>query len=275
MKPENTFRVLSIGDIMGDPGRTAVFRSLHKLTSNYEPDIVIANGENAAHGFGITRNIANELLQNGIDVLTTGNHVWHRKEIFKYADDTPAFLRPINYPHGTPGHGLYILEKGGQKIAVINAMGRIYMDAIDCPFQAIDRVLPELQEQNVNIILVDFHADASSEKQSMGRYFDGRVSAVWGTHTHVQTADEHVLPGGTAYIGDIGMCGCSESIIGMRIEDSIRRVVHHLPVRFSPADNGPIEIQGVVIDIAKDSGKATMITRFRTESGSIKPHAKK
>lgn len=270
MKPHNAFRVLVLGDVIGDPGRQAVFRSLHRLRQRLEPDMVIVNGENAAQGFGITRNNVDEFLQNGIQVITSGNHVWQKKEIFKFIDEYPAMLRPLNYPPDTPGHGSVILEVQGIKVAVINAMGRIYMDAIDCPFQAIDRLLPELSRQDVRIILIDFHADASSEKQVMGRYFDGRVSAVWGTHTHTQTADERILPGQTAYIGDIGMCGCTESIIGMRIEDSIRRVVHHLPVRFSPADQGPLEVQGIVVDIDRDSGKAMMITRVREEAGFVK-----
>ncbi len=273
MKPNNVFRALVLGDVIGDPGRQAIFRTLHKIRQRLEPDMVIINGENAAHGFGITRNIVEEFLQNGISVVTTGNHVWQKKEIFKFIDEFPGFLRPLNYPPGTPGHGSVILDIQGVKVGVINAMGRIYMDAIDCPFQAVDKVLEEFKSQGVNIIFIDFHADASSEKQVMGRYCDGRVSAVWGTHTHTQTADERILPGKTAYIGDIGMCGCTESIIGMRIEDSIRRVVHHLPVRFSPADNGPIEVQGIVVDVDRETGRAMMISRVREEGGSVQPTA--
>ncbi len=271
MKAKNTFRTLVLGDVIGDPGRQAVFRTLHKLRSRMEPDLVIVNGENAAHGFGITRNNAEEFFHNGVDVITTGNHVWQKKEIFKFIDEFDHLLRPLNYPPGTPGHGYTIIEKTGIKVAVINAMGRIYMDAIDCPFQAVDKVIEHLEKEGIKHIFIDFHADATSEKQVMGRYTDGRVSAVWGTHTHTQTADERILPGKTAYITDIGMCGCTESIIGMRIEDSLRRVVQHLPVRFSPAEDGPVEAQGIMIDTDIDSGRASLITRIKEDGGIVQP----
>jgi hypothetical protein len=270
MKSLNVFRVLAFGDIIGDPGRIVLRNTLKTFRDKYMPDTVIVNGENSAHGFGVTKGITEELLNSGIDVITSGNHIWQRKEIFNFINDYPSLLRPINYPPGTEGNGSVVLEKGGVKYAVINAMGRIYMEPIDCPFQKVRSEAERLKKEGVSIILVDFHAEATSEKQIFGRYFDGKISAVWGTHTHVQTSDEKILPNGSAYISDIGMCGCVESIIGMKIAESHRRVIEHYPARFSPADSGPLEVNGVIIDIDKQTGKAILITRIKEEAGVYK-----
>ena len=263
MKSENIFRVLAFGDVIGDTGRKAFAGSINRLKVKLMPDLVVLNGENSAHGFGITRQVAGQLLDTGVDVITTGNHVWQKKEVFDFIDAIPNLLRPINYPPNTPGHGSFIYEVNGLKAAVINAMGRIFMDPIDDPFQSVDREIERLKNEGVKIILVDFHADATSEKQAFGWYFDGRLSAVWGTHTHIQTADERILPKKTAYITDIGMCGSIDSVIGMKIEESFRKVIHHLPVRFSPEDRGTIEIQGVIIDIDRNTGEAVLISRIK------------
>jgi 2',3'-cyclic-nucleotide 2'-phosphodiesterase len=263
MKPENVFCVFAFGDIIGEPGRKALFSIFYKFKNKYEPDLVILNGENAAHGFGITSQIVKQLFDGGIDVITTGNHVWQKKEVFEFIDKYPALLRPANYPPKTPGHGTYVWERNGLKAAVINIMGRIYMDPIDCPFQKVESEIERLSAEGVKIILVDFHAEATSEKQIFGWNFDGRISAIWGTHTHIQTSDERILPKKTAYITDIGMCGSIDSVIGMKIEDSRRKVIQHLPVRFSPEEGGAMEVQGAIIDINKNTGEAILISRIK------------
>ncbi len=237
--------------------------NLEKIKVKYQPDLIVLNGENAAHGFGITEEIVKNLFENGIDVITSGNHIWQKKEIFNFIGKYPALLRPLNYPDGTAGNGMVILEKSNVKVAILNLMGRIFMEPIDCPFKIAESHIKTLRENGVNIILVDFHAEATSEKQIFGWYFDGKVSAIWGTHTHIQTADERILPQGTAYITDIGMCGSRDSVIGMKIEESYRRVIQHLPVRFSPADSSPYIIEGVAIDINLISGKAVLISRIK------------
>ncbi len=267
MKPSTVFRVLALGDVIGESGKVAVRNALGLLNSRYQPDLVVVNGENAAHGFGITEKNVQQFFHYGIDVITTGNHVWQKKEIFNFVDKYPEFLRPINYPPQTAGHGSVVIERSGIRVAVINAIGRTYMDAVDCPFRTTEQEVKRLQTQGIQHILVDFHAEATSEKQMFGRFLDGKVSGVWGTHTHVQTADEQIFPGKTAYITDLGMCGCTESVIGMHIKDSHRRVINHLPVRFSPADDGPMEVRGVVIDLDRESGRAVMITRIREDAG--------
>ena len=267
MKSANVFRALAFGDIIGDSGRQALYNSLQKIIRRYEPDTVIVNGENADQGFGINNGIVNEFFNLGVNAITSGNHIWHRKETFDFIDKYPELLRPINYPPNVPGHGSVVLQSNSIKYGVISAMGRIFMEAIDCPFQVVEKEVEKMKRDGINIILIDFHAEATSEKQVFAHVFDGKISAVWGTHTHVQTADETILPGKTAYITDVGMCGCTDAVIGMKTAESVRRAVMHLPVRFSPADDGPIEIQGVVIDIDKETGKAVLITRIKEEVG--------
>jgi hypothetical protein len=225
--------------------------------------MIVLNGENSAHGFGINPAVAKIIFDGGVDVITTGNHVWQKKEVFDILDKIPPLLRPLNYPPKTPGHGSYIFEKNGVKAAVINIIGRIFMDPVDCPFQAVDKEIERLHDDGVKIILIDFHAEATSEKQVFGWFFDGRISGIWGTHTHVQTADERILPKKTAYISDIGMCGSTESVIGMKTVESYRKVIQHLPVRFSPEEGGPYEVNGIIIDILKETGEAIAIQRLK------------
>lgn len=273
MKSDNTYRIVAFGDIIGEPGRWALNNALPKIRNKYDPDLVVVNGENSAHGFGITRKIYSQLREVGVDVITGGNHIFQRKEVYGFINEFPDLLRPLNYPSGTPGHGAVVLEKNNVRVAVISLMGRIFMDPIDCPFHAMEQELNRLKNQDVRIILVDLHAEATSEKQTFGRYFDGRISAVWGTHTHTLTGDEVILPNKTAYISDIGMCGCTESILGMQIDQAVKRVVRHLPERFSPANEGPMEVNGVVIDVDRFTGKAILINTIRMEAGTA--YAKK
>src|SRR5919198_986413 len=209
-------KILFIGDIIGKPGRQVISRELHRLVDHHRVDLVIANGENAAGGFGITEETAKELFASGIHLLTSGNHVWDKKEALEFIDREGRLLRPANYPAGTPGRGSRVLSTaGGVRVAVLNLEGRVFMNNLDCPFRTADRELALLRKETP-VVLVDFHAEATSEKVSLGWYLDGRASAVIGTHTHVQTADERLLPGGTAYLSDVGMTGPMDSIIGMR-----------------------------------------------------------
>jgi metallophosphoesterase (TIGR00282 family) len=240
--------VLFIGDIVGAPGRRALEELLPRIVDHHYIDLVIANGENAAGGLGITPLVADQLLGQGIDVLTSGNHIWKHKEIIPYLESTDRLIRPANYPPETPGRSHTIVETAaGESVAVINLEGRVFMSSLDCPFRTVDRVLASLPLQT-KVIIVDMHAEATSEKQAMGWHLDGRVSAVVGTHTHVQTADERVLPGGTGYITDTGMTGPVDSVIGMKKEIILERFLSQLPQPFKVATQN-IQLQGVIIDI--------------------------
>ncbi|MGQ9602931.1 MAG: TIGR00282 family metallophosphoesterase [bacterium] len=253
-------RVLFIGDIVGRQGRKIVQDLLPKLKSEFEIDLTIANCENAAGGFGVTMKIIDELRQAGIDVMTSGNHIWDRQEIMGHLDSVPILLRPLNYPDGVPGRGRGIYEaRGGTKICVVNLMGRVFMRPIDCPFKAIDSLLSHLDPV---VTIVDMHAEATSEKIAMGWYLDGRVAAVIGSHTHVQTADERVLPGGTAYITDAGMTGSIDSVIGIEKDAIIRRFLTGIPTRFEAATEDAW-LMGVVVTIDLNCGKATSIERIQ------------
>jgi metallophosphoesterase (TIGR00282 family) len=232
------------------------------IRDRYGPDLVIANGENAAGGFGLTEQVAEELFSLGIDVLTSGNHIWDKREIYSYLDSSPRVLRPANYPPGVPGHYLYYAQVGADKVAVINLIGRVFMGDFDCPFRKIDELLAETSE-HTPITIVDFHGEATSEKQAFGWYVAGRVSVVAGTHTHVPTADERVLPGGTAYVTDLGMCGATDGILGMQREPIIGKFLNQLPTRFSVA-KGNRHLCGVIADI-DTSGKALKIVRIYYE----------
>lgn len=256
-------RLLVIGDVVGRSGRRAVKVNLGSLKKELDLDMVIANGENAAGGKGITREVAQELFESGVDVLTMGNHVWSKKEVFGYIDKEARIVRPANYPPGTPGIGANIYQacRKKVKVAVINLAGRIFLQCIDCPFRKADELVERLKEK-VEIIIVDFHAEATSEKVAMGWYLAGRVSAVVGTHTHVQTADECILPGGTAYITDVGMTGPSNSIIGVKKEVVIENFITQIPQRFEVA-TGPFQFNGVVIDINENNGEAIAIRRIQ------------
>jgi hypothetical protein len=252
-----------IGDIIGKPGRQAVIHALPDLRAEFELDLVIANGENVAAGAGLTPNLAEELLTQGVDVITSGNHVWDKREVYDYLDSGRPVLRPINYPDDAPGRGWLIHQLAdGERVAVVNAMGRVFMNQLDSPFAALDALLDGAAEPLPPIRIVDFHCEITSEKNAMGWYLDGRVSAVVGTHTHVPTADARLLPQGTAYISDVGMTGPRDSIIGFSLETVLPRFLSHLPTRFNVAD-GPVSLNGVVISIERTSGRATAIEQVQ------------
>lgn len=254
-------KIFFIGDIMGSPGRKAISALLHKVVDKYRVDLVVANCENASGGIGITPEVAEQLFQMGIDVMTSGNHIWKHKEIKPYLEANDRLLRPANYPAGTPGRGLTIIETAaGESAAVLNLEGRIFMNPLDCPFRTADRELAALPPE-VKVILVDMHAEATSEKLAMGWYLDGRVSAVIGTHTHVQTADERILPGGLGYLTDAGMTGPGDGIIGMDREVIIDRFLSQLPQKFKVAGQN-IQLQGVVLDI-ESNGKCRDLIRIQ------------
>ena len=258
-------RILFIGDIFGRPGRTIVKERLPGLVKEHAIDLVLANGENAAAGFGITPALAEELFELGIDVITTGNHIWDKREIIDYfqaADGnlhSPArrLLRPANYPPGMPGWGLYQGRKDEIPYAVLNLQGRVFMAANDDPFRVADKLLQEVKSK---VVLVDIHAEATSEKISMGWYLDGRVTVVVGTHTHVPTADEQVLPGGTAYITDVGMTGPYDSVIGVKKELIVAKFLSNMPARFEAA-TGDVRLCAIVVDCDEVTGKAREIKR--------------
>lgn len=258
--------ILFIGDIIGKPGRQALSRELDRLVDRYSVDLVIANGENAAGGFGLTIDVAKELFSLGIDCLTSGNHIWDKKEQVQHILADPRITRPANYPDGTPGSGSAIFTTpGGVKIAVLNLEGRVYMKNLDCPFRIADREIERLR-QEAKIIFLDFHAEATSEKSALGWYLDGRISALIGTHTHVQTADERVLPQGTAFMTDAGMTGSIDSVIGMGKEETIHRFLTQLPAKFEVAKKN-IHLNAAVISIDENSGKALKIERISVQCG--------
>lgn len=253
--------ILVIGDIVGKPGRKAVKDILPSVIKEFGISFTVANAENAAGGRGLSRDVMEELLSMEIDVLTMGNHVWDNKDIFNFIDDEIRLIRPINFPPHCPGQGYHIFTAGiNQKVAVINAMGRVFMNPLDCPFRAVDEVLDTVRDQ-ADIVLVDFHAEATSEKLAFAHYFDGQVTAVLGTHTHVQTSDERIMGGGTAYITDLGMTGPLDSILGMEKEMVIQKIIYQRPVRLEVA-KGPLQFDAVVLNIDDNSGKATGIKRI-------------
>lgn len=260
-------QVLFIGDIVGKPGRQAVGTLLPGLRRKYGPVLTIANAENAAGGFGITPSVAEELFRIGIDLLTSGNHIWDKKEAELYIAAERRLLRPANYPEHVPGSGVALWERDGRRVGVINLQGRVFMPTIDCPFTVGEQKI-SLLKQATDLIIVDFHAEATSEKQAFARFVDGRVSAVVGTHTHVQTADEQILPAGTAFISDVGMTGPSDSVIGMESSDVIHRFLTQTPSKFRVAKGTPI-LSAVVLDLEEESGKARAIARLqlREEGG--------
>lgn len=255
-------KILFIGDIVGKPGREMVRKYMPLLREREGIDFAIGNAENAAGGSGVTPSIAEELFNSGLDVLTSGDHIWKKRDIYDYIDRSDKLIRPLNYPSGAPGKGSTVITlKNGTKVAVINLIGRVFMDAVDCPF---DRVRTELRtiKDEAKIIIVDIHAEATSEKVAMGWFLDGKVSAVLGTHTHIQTADEKILPGGTAYLTDCGMTGPYESVIGRRKEEIITRFLTQLPTRFEMADAG-VEMHGAIVEIDEETGKAINIKRVQ------------
>jgi metallophosphoesterase (TIGR00282 family) len=261
-------RLLFIGDIVGKPGRELIRKGLRALIDTHEVDLVIANAENAANGFGVTRDIGDALLGWGVDVMTSGNHIWDKKEVIEYIAHEPRLLRPANYPAGVPGRGSYLAQTGdGRAVGVINVMGRVFMLDIDNPFAVVLKEIEALRSRT-RVIFVDMHAEATSEKIAMGWHLDGKVTAVVGTHTHVQTADERVLPLGTAYLTDVGMTGPHDSIIGMEREPSLARFLNAMPSRFEPATGNP-RLNGVLIDADDKTGRASSITRLSLSEQDI------
>lgn len=250
-------RILMIGDVVGRPGRRAVREFLPGLCHDYKINLVIANGENSAGGIGITSDTARELLDCGVNVITTGNHVWAKKEIIPYMDGELPIIRPLNFPPGVPGRGF--LEVKG--VLIVNLIGRVFIGEFDCPFRAIDSMLSEIKT-DPKVIIVDFHAEATSEKVAMGRYLDGRVSAVLGTHTHVGTSDACIFPRGTAYVTDVGMVGPADSVIGVDAESAIRRFLTSMPHRFFMGE-GPASFDAVLVEADEATGKAISIQRIQ------------
>jgi metallophosphoesterase (TIGR00282 family) len=254
-------KILFIGDIIGKPGRQALSRELDRLVDRHSVDLVLANGENASGGFGLTSETARELFDLGVHGITSGNHIWDKKEQVPLVLADPRIVRPSNYPEGVSGRGSMVLTTpGGIKVAVLNLEGRVYMKNLECPFRAADREI-ELLRQETPVIFVDFHAEATSEKAALGWYLDGRVSAVVGTHTHVQTADERLLTRGTAYLSDAGMTGSFDSVIGIGKEEAIRKFLTQLPVKFE-IPKKDIRINGVVVSVDEQSGRALGIERI-------------
>lgn len=254
-------KVLFIGDIIGEPGRKLVRQQLRGLIEKHAPDLVLANGENAAGGFGITPDIADELLFLGIDVLTSGNHVWDKKEIEPYLEKKGRLIRPANYPEGNSGFGSVVVStRSAGDVAVLNLEGRVFMSNLDDPFRVAEREIEKLKKQT-QVVIIDFHAEATSEKIALAWHLDGKASAVVGTHTHVQTADERVLPNGTAFITDVGMTGPTDSVIGVKKEQAIARFLYQTPHRFE-IPKGPVHLDAVLIDIDASTGKAKTIERI-------------
>jgi hypothetical protein len=253
--------LLFVGDIFASPGRSIVAQNLKRIVAEEKIDLAIANAENAAGGFGITPQLADELFGYGLDVLTTGNHVWDKREIYEYLPRQPRLLRPANYPLETPGTGVITVEaRNGAQCAILNLQGRVYMPQTDCPFRTADRLLAELPG-DVRIRFVDFHAEVSSEKMAMGWYLDGRVSAVIGTHTHIPTADERILPGGTAYQTDAGMTGPYRSVIGVDKDIIIEKFLTQMPVRMEAARHGA-ELHAVIVEVDESTGRAAGVRRY-------------
>lgn len=255
-------KILFIGDIVGRPGREAVRNLLPGIKKEENIELVVANAENAAGGSGLTPSICEELFSLGIDVLTSGDHVWKKREVLDIINKDSRILRPANYPEGAPGAGATVITtKAGVKVGVVNVVGRVFMEALDCPFRAATREIERLKEQTP-LIVVDIHAEATSEKQALGLFLDGEVAAVVGTHTHTQTADEKILPKGTAFITDLGMTGPFDSILGRRVEDILERFLTQVPIRFQMAKDN-VQLHGAIIDIDTKSGLANSIKRVQ------------
>lgn len=264
----STIRILFLGDIVGRPGREVIIRNIAEWRKSLNVLAVIANGENASGGNGLTTKNAGELIDAGVDVITGGNHIWRQKDYAQMFSTYPSVIRPANYPDETPGEGYTKFSLSGGKVAgVINLQGRVFMDPTDCPFKKADTILDRLSEET-NMILVDMHAEATSEKVAMGWYLDGRVSAVVGTHTHVPSADYRILPGGTGYLTDLGMVGPMDGVLGVDREPILKRFTTGLPARFSIAE-GPVQVNGAVIEIDPDTGKALDISPFRERHESV------
>lgn len=261
-------KLLCIGDVVGAPGRKAVRELLPELRREFDIDVVIVNAENAAGGSGLTVETADDLLQQPVDMLTGGNHTWRYREVLGLLDRDPRILRPLNYPEGTPGRGFGFCEsRAGIKVGVINLQGRVFMDPLPSPFEAADRAVDELKAVGCQVIVVDVHAEATSEKRALGWYLDGRVSVVYGTHTHVATADEEILPGGTGYLTDLGMTGPYDSVIGVKKEQILERFLTMRPTSFGVAKHD-VRLCGIVVEVDETTGRARHIERVRRPLGN-------
>lgn len=266
-------RILFIGDIFGRPGRDIAQRAITPLVTRHDIDLVVANVENSAAGFGVTGDIAETILKFGVDVMTSGNHIWDKKEVLDYIPRQPKLLRPANYPAGVPGRGTWIGHgRSGTPVAVINVMGRIFMAPLEDPFAVVLREI-EAARAKAKVIIVDFHAEATSEKVAMGWHLDGKVTAVFGTHTHVQTADERLLPKGTAYLTDVGMTGPHDSIIGVTVEAALGRFVTGMPAKFEAAAGGA-RFNGIIISADVATGRARGIERLNLSAQDVEALAK-
>ncbi len=254
-------KILFVGDIFGQPGKHVASQFIPEYIKTRGVDLCVVNGENAAGGFGLTENIAGKLISFGVDVITSGNHIFDRQELHAVLPGSPTILRPANYPRGVPGKGYTLVKaRNGMKVGVINLQGRIFMAPIDSPFTVADEIVERISSET-RIILVDIHAEATSEKMALGYYLDGRVTAVFGTHTHVMTADERILPKGTAYITDAGMTGPHDSIIGVRVEQSLHKIMTQMPVRFTPSESG-LRFNAVLVELNPSTGRALAIERI-------------
>ncbi|MBO0735988.1 MAG: YmdB family metallophosphoesterase [Alphaproteobacteria bacterium] len=265
-------RILFCGDVMGRPGRESVRKHVPRLRQEFGLDLVVLNAENAAGGFGLTERLCGELYEHGVDILTTGNHVWDQRELIPYIDRDPRVLRPANFPKGTPGAGWRLHPVGERRALVINLMGRLFMDALDDPFARLDGILADHRlAEDVAAIVVDFHAEASSEKMAMGHFADGRVSAVFGSHSHTPTADWQILPGGTAYQTDAGMCGDYDSVIGLQKGPAVRRFVTKMPGERPQVASGEATLCGIFLETDDRSGLAQSLEPVRL-GGCLAPH---
>jgi metallophosphoesterase (TIGR00282 family) len=265
--------ILFISDIVGSYGREVVRSVLPDLKKELAVDLTVANGENSAHGYSITEKIYHDLLDHGIDAVTMGNHVWEKKEVVAKIDTFDRLVRPANYPPTVPGRGHIVLDCQGVKVGIVNLLGRVFMNCVDCPFQIADRIIPQVRSE-AKVIVVDFHGEATSEKTAIGLYLDGKVSAVLGTHTHVMTADERILPGGTAFISDAGMCAARDSVIGMKKEQIMKRFLTQLPEKFEPADSGPGVFNAILLSVDTATGKALEIKRISRLTEPLNPTEK-
>jgi metallophosphoesterase (TIGR00282 family) len=264
-------RVLFLGDVCSEAGRNAVRNALPKLREEKGASVAIVNVENAAGGYGVTPRLAEEILRAGADCMTTGDHAFDRKEAWVYFQEQPRLLRPLNYPPEVPGSGHIVIGRDGFRLRVISLLGRVFLKTVDCPFRTVTRLLED-KGGDAEATVVDFHAEATAEKKAMGWFLDGKVAAVLGTHTHVQTADERILPQGTAYITDVGMCGAFDSVLGMKQEQSLRRLLEQVPLRLHPATEN-VRLNGVVVDIDQETGRAVGIERFDTKAPAEPPAA--
>src|SRR5947209_3084611 len=260
-------RLLFVGDVVGKPGRQAVRHLLPALRRRHEADFVVVNNENAAGGFGFTPEIAREILDAGADCLTSGNHVWKKREAYGYIDSEPRMLRPANYPDGVPGRGYGLYVVGGTQVAVASLMGRVFMEPLRCPFRMLDEIWERLKGE-ASVLFIDFHAETTSEKVALGWYAAGRATAVIGTHTHVQTADERVLPGGTAYLTDVGMTGPTDGVLGVATEPVIEKFLTQMPVKFEVA-RGPAALMAVLLELDDHTGRAHRISRLQEHLESV------